>query len=179
MPYAIELYFDPATEKTIRDFWDVLAAAGIPSPLIPAGHRPHLTLAIYEGFDLERAGDDFLRFAGTVPPLRLTLPSIGIFPTQEGVLYIGVTPLVSLLDLHRRCHELLSPYTTGPREYYLPGRWVPHCTLTNNLSIEDIARGVPLCCQLGLPLIATVEEIGICEVSPAHCSTLTVHGVTG
>ncbi|MGV0802617.1 2'-5' RNA ligase family protein, partial [Mycolicibacterium elephantis] len=46
MVHSVELVFDPATEAVIRDIWDALRDAGIPSQA-PAS-RPHATLTVAE-----------------------------------------------------------------------------------------------------------------------------------
>jgi len=54
MPFAVEMYFDPATEAEIRALWNSLAQAGVSSRLPDSGSRPHISLAVFQSLDPAR-----------------------------------------------------------------------------------------------------------------------------
>jgi 2'-5' RNA ligase len=172
MPIAVELYFDSASEEIIRDLWRAIAAAGFPSSLLEAGYRPHISLAICESLDVAAIRPALSSFAGNLSPFSCTLSHIGIFPTMQGVLFLGPTVTTELLDLHASFHTLFASYARDQHEYYLPGRWVPHCTLTYDISTPEIAGAMMTACQASLPIEVKLEEIGISDVSPVHCRNL-------
>ena len=174
MPIAVELYFDSASEQIVRDLWEVIAEAGLPSPLADAGYRPHISLAICESLDVAAILPELQSFAEGLAPFTCVLSSIGIFPTAQGVLFLGATVTHELLELHTSFHRIFAKYAHEQHEYYLPGKWVPHCTLTYDLSIPEIARAVTLCYPKSLPITVMIQEIGISDVSPVHCTSLCI-----
>ncbi len=46
MPFVGELYFDPSTEKRIRDAWKALDEKGISDSMPKGGYRPHVSLGV-------------------------------------------------------------------------------------------------------------------------------------
>jgi 2'-5' RNA ligase len=177
MPYAIELYFDSQAETAVRHIWQAIADAGSSSPMLEAGHRPHVSLAVYDSEDLDTAesGQALASFARLLAPFPLLLSHIGIFATAEGVLYLGATATEDLLALHARFHDVFADYAHHLRPYYRVGRWVPHCTLAHELSAAACADLLPLCWSAPLPLQVTVQEIGISRVSPTSCDFTFVY----
>jgi 2'-5' RNA ligase len=177
MPYAIELYFDPQTDGAIRGLWQNIAAAGVRSAMIEARYRPHLSLAVCGDLDVEAMHDPLATFAATLSPFELALPTIGLFTRPEGVLFLGVTVTESLLALHRRFNHIITPHTSTLRSYYCVGQWVPHCTLAFGLERDELLIAAGACLSLELPLYATVQEIGISDVSPDSCRPLHAVGI--
>ncbi len=176
MPFAVELYFDPASEATIRRIWQAIAQAGLKSPMLEAGYRPHVSLAVYDGdtLDVNSLIQELAAYALTIAPFSLTLSSIGLFPTAEGVLFFGVTVTKDLLELHTGFHRAFARYADRLRPYYAAGKWVPHCTLSFGVSVEESVTILPICWQTPLPIQGQVEEIGLGEVSPSRCDFLSV-----
>ena len=80
MPYAVELYFDKATEITLRRIWQAIAEAGFKSPMLDAGCRPHISLAVYDNdaLDVDSLQQDLTAYAETVSSFKLVLSNIGI-----------------------------------------------------------------------------------------------------
>jgi 2'-5' RNA ligase len=176
MPFAVELYFDPASEATIRRIWQAIAQAGLKSPMLEAGYRPHVSLAVYDGDTLDVANliQDLRSYAPTIAPFSLALSTIGLFPTAEGVVFLGVTVTKDLLELHTGFHRAFARYAGQLRSYYAVGNWVPHCTLSAGVSVDDSAAILPICWSTPLPIQGQVEEIGLAKVSPVHCDLLFV-----
>lgn len=176
MPFAVELYFDPASETTIRRIWQAIAQVGLKSPMLEAGYRPHVSLAVYDGdsLDVNSLIQDLAAYAATIAPFNLTLSSIGLFPTAEGVLFFGVTVTKDLLELHAGFQRAFARYADRLRPYYAVGNWVPHCTLSSGVAVDDSAAILPICWSTSLPLQGQVEEIGLAKVSPVHCDLLFV-----
>ena len=173
MPFVAELYFDPSTEERIRKAWQALDEVGISDSMPKGGYRPHISLGICNHLELDAFAQELSAFAAGIMPFRLPFPNIGIFSTSEGVVYWGATATKQLLDLHTKFHEIFKKYAKEQREYYTVGQWVPHCTLAFGLSEDQIAEAVSVCRQMGLPVSTEVKEIGLVEVSPTGCRTLS------
>ena len=168
MAYAISLFFDNATDKSVRALWRRIEAAGHSSFLAQGPFHPHLTLAIYERLDTEGFRDPLATLAACQPPLLVALPSVGTFPGSEGAVFLAATMTAALLGLHRQVHTLLIEYGETPVPYYVPDRWNPHCTVARFLTPVQVAPTVALCRDL-IPdtLLGTLTQIGVIE-TPAE-----------
>lgn len=87
-------------------------------------------------------------------------------------MYLGAVVTEQLLSIHSEFTSRLAGQVTGVRPYYLPGNWVPHCTLAYGLSIAAIPGAVEVCSRFTLPLITQIKEISLVEV-PKHREVLT------
>ncbi len=143
MAHALELLFDPTTEAEIKDAWARLDAAGLPSLATRTHrrHRPHATLAVAERIETTRRQEARDRLAAA--HLDVTLCSPAVFQ-QSGVLYLSVVPTLALLRLHREVHAALGDSLVAPWDTYAVDAWVPHCTLAQDLTRAQLARGVEL-----------------------------------
>jgi 2'-5' RNA ligase len=164
MILALILFFDDEATQTVSCIWEALDAEGVPSLATApnATYEPHVTLAVFET-------DDPARCAGLVSDIcrahlgmSLTLESLGFFPTDESVAFLGVVPTRQLLDLHRSIYERLVPEVDGFREYYLVDSLMPHCTLA--LGVSDLSSVARVVERFSLPVVARVESIQLVEL---------------
>lgn len=163
MGFAVQMYFDRQTEARLRDLWEALARAGVNSHMIDVGARPHVSLAIFP-----RVGIDSLRpamedFARRTPPLAVRLTSVGSFPGQEGVVFLSPLASDGLLGTHRRYHECLARLDAQPDPRYLPGLWVPHCTVAVHAGPHEVAEAVRICLASDVFGPGRFEQIGLVE----------------
>jgi 2'-5' RNA ligase superfamily len=173
LPYAVEMYFDQTADATLRGLWQAMTHAGIRTGMIESGQRPHVTLAVYDtlvddGWFLATLEE----FAGVTAPLALTLGTIGIFPTSEAVLYLGVTMTGALYDLHTAYHTWFSDYKSGLRSYYAPNFWIPHSTIGYGLSLESMFAAIQCCAAFTFPITAHVQGLGLVEVTAEACHVI-------
>ncbi len=160
MAQALEMFLDEAAERDVRRLWARIDAAGVPSLAgqTHGRHRPHVTLGIAES--LAAVSRDALRSVLVEAPIRLDLHTLGTFPGEEGAIFLAVTTEGRLLRLHQRVHEILAQGAQEPWEYYRPGRWVPHCTLTQRLGPRQVL--VAMGAVLGYhPIHSVVASVGI------------------
>jgi 2'-5' RNA ligase superfamily protein len=170
--HAIEMLFDDQADAEVRGLWQVLAGAGLPSLATRTHrrHRPHVSLTVCESLD----GTDLTRLRAVLadrhPVLQLYV--LGIFPGPGGVLFLGVQVTTSLLALHAEAHEALAgqPVTHWP--YYLPGNWVPHCGLAQDLDSTGVVEAFRLL-QGYRPITATVTSAGITDTNTGQVTPLT------
>jgi len=111
--FAIEMYFDRTSEMAVQTIWDALAAAGLPSLAGIPGCRPHVSLGVCGNLDVPSFSVALSGFAGSMAPFPITFSGIGVFSTEEGVLYLGVTVTRALLALHERFFLLSLRGTQG------------------------------------------------------------------
>jgi 2'-5' RNA ligase len=166
MAFGILLYFDPVTQQRITAIQDLLTQRGVPPIPAHLRTRPHISLGLFEGPFPGRLTGQIRRFAQDTAGIGVGFGSIGMFPTQEGVVFL--TPIVTnqLLHLHKRLYQevALSGYET--EQSYLPGKWVPHCTLAIRLSAEEIHTAIDICREEQVYMNGQISEIGGIEYPP-------------
>ena len=69
--------------------------------------------------------------------VRLDFQTVGTFINTQTLFY---SPSVTeeLLELHSDHHRNFASFIDDEELVYLPGKWVPHCTLANRLSEEKL-----------------------------------------
>lgn len=168
MGFAVEMYFDRQAEERIGMLWEELASRGIDCLLPAVGSRPHISLAVFEQIDLDRMQEEVERFAARQRPVPLTLSSVGVFPTPEGVVFLAPVVTPELLEAHRRFHERIEATRSRSRDHYLPGQWVPHCTIATSLTHDRVPLTLEICGRSRAfgPLVLT--EVGLVEFRPVR-----------
>ncbi len=171
MPFAVEMFFDESADKRVREVWDDLARTNLTSCMIDGGYRPHVTLGVFEGYTSPQFENEFRLFTEKHGVFSVKFDYLGVFPRPEGVVYFGAVVTGQLLSVHGEFTRRFASLMMGIRPYYLPGSWVPHCTLAYGLSMAAIPAAVEVCSRFTLPLIAQVKEIGLIEI-PKHREVL-------
>ena len=179
MPFAVEMYMDDESESRVRCIWKSLAKAGIKSAMLDAGYRPHVSVGVCEELDVEGLAKELSSFAETIPAFEMTLSNVGLFPSSEGVIFLGVTPTQRLLDVHGAFHRFFGKYAKSQRTTYHAGSWVPHCTIAFGVLDDTIPLAVEICRRAVLPIRSRVEEIGMAEVSPISAKVLSAYRLAG
>jgi 2'-5' RNA ligase len=169
---AIEMFFDDQADADVRQLWHLLADAGLPSlaTFSHRRHRPHVSLTGTESFD----GVDLSEVRQVLGDchLDLDLHALARFPTQQGVLFLGVVVTAPLLALHERVHETLRGQSITHWPYYVPGRWVPHCTLARGMDGDSMAAAVRLLHGVA-PISAKVASVGVTDTTTGDITPLT------
>lgn len=172
MAHAVQLLFDDRTDAAVRALWQRLDAAGVPSL---AGHshrrhRPHVTLAV-AGAIAARTRDALRVDLAPLAVPDLWLHTLGAFPTERSPLFLGALVDTELLAVHSTAHDVLAGRVQQPSAYYLPGAWVPHCTLAPDLTADQLASGLVALHPVS-PVRATVQGIGICDTRTGEVDVL-------
>lgn len=172
MADALEVFFADTADAAVRALWDRLDAAGVPSL---AGwshrrHRPHVALAV--AGTIPRRTRDALRADLALLALpQLWLYTLGTFPTEQNVLFLGAVVDTELLAVHSAAHDALAGRVRQPLAHYLPGAWVPHCTLAHDLTADQLAAGFRALHPVP-PVRATVVELGITDTRTGEVDVL-------
>jgi 2'-5' RNA ligase len=166
MGYAVELYFDSQTEKSIWDLRHALIAEGISSTISGLGDRPHVSLAVFAEADPDRLISTSKELADMTEAFDFQLSAIGTFPTEQNVLFLSPVLTSKLLGLHRDFHDRLAEGQLTPSAYYIPGNWIPHCSVEMEIPDEQFSKALELCRKDFKPLHGRFEEIGIVEFRP-------------
>ena len=169
MNHAISLYFEEQLETAILAVWDRLSTHGIDTlATVSSGTiRPHITLAAHKDIaDTEGLVSHFEKFGEQAVPMVVSFQSIGLFPSDESVLYFAPTVTRQLLATHTLLHQHLNEFSDCAVDYYTVDRWVPHSTISINVSQAQISHAVSAIAErLTFPLSGRVVEIGLDEVT--------------
>lgn len=142
MAQSVELTFPVEADGALRDQWDRLADAGLPSSRRSAPsphHAPHITL--YAAAAIPEAAD--ARLPGLLDGLQLhvRVGALTIFGPRRGrcVLVRTVLPSAELVALQRAVAELCE---TPPDSAFAAGRWSPHVTLAPRIGVEQVGTAL-------------------------------------
>ncbi|HEX2284039.1 MAG TPA: 2'-5' RNA ligase family protein, partial [Mycobacterium sp.] len=139
MVHSVELVFDRDTEAVIRNIWDGLREAGIPSQA-PAS-RPHVTLTVAEG--IEPDVDALLVSLTDRFPLRCVVGAPLLFGRSQLIVTRVIVPTPDLLTLHADVYRLSLPHVRpGPMANSLPGQWTGHTTLARRVHGHQLGRAL-------------------------------------
>ena len=145
MQYAVELYFDKATETTIFSLAEKIADAGISTKFLDWKTRPHLTLGCFNDVDEEKCMERLKAFAEAHKAMPAYIGSVGMFPDTKTIF---LSPVMNrgMYRLQRELHDCMAGFDAKGWEWYLPERWVPHCTIA--LTGEDREQAFYEACDL-------------------------------
>jgi len=164
MPFAVELTLDVEAGTAVRHLWHAVADAGVADFMLRSGAAPHVTLAVYDDLDVEAYVTRLGAFAAATAPQPVRFASLGVFP-NSGVVFLAPLVTPALLAVHARFHAEFAP-PGASWAHYLPGQWVPHCTLAMELAPDAIAPAVEVCRHAALPLAGRLVEVGVIEFRP-------------
>lgn len=147
MQYAIELFFDAATEKALFRYPQRIAEEKLSTKYLKWKTRPHITLACFNDVDESECIEKLRLFAQSQKPLPAHIGSLGMF-TDTKTIFASPIMTASMYHLQREIHKTLQDFDTHGWEWYLPDRWVPHCGLA--LMREDAEESFYQACNLTL-----------------------------
>lgn len=113
-------------------------------------------------------------FVRMVVGLSSAFAAVGTFPGKEGVVFLAPVVSSELLALHRTFHEQLLQLGQRSWEYYLPGRWIPHCTVGLGLAGSSLSEAIALCRSSTALGPFGIRELGLIEFRPV--TTVCIHG---
>ena len=141
MALAVCLLFDRRSDRILRSLWDRLEDLGVPTlrSHTHGRHVPHLSLAVLRQWQ----HDEVKKAVEALPdggPVNLYFDALGTFRRGRAWLVPAVT--ADVLRRQERTVSALAATSADLHRHYVPGVWVPHCT---------IAPRVPL---VALPVLA-------------------------
>lgn len=163
MVQALEFFFDDDADAAVRKLWNRLEQAGIPSLATRTHrrHRPHVTFALATSIPAatrEALRADLARLS--IP--RLWLYTLGAFSLVDRVIHLTAVVDTELLAVHSAVHDVLAGRVRNPSAYYLPGSWIPHCTLTQGIEPAQVAAGFATLYPVE-PIRATITEVAVVD----------------
>lgn len=172
MAQALEFWFDDAADAAVRKLWRRLDEAGVPSlaTRTHGRHRPHVTFAL-QGAIPPRTREALREDLRLLAIPNLWLSTLAAFSASEPVLMLAAVVDTELLAVHSAVHDVLAKKVKQPQAYYLPGSWVPHCTLAQGLEPAQVAAGFAALYPVE-PIRARVDAIAIVDTHTGEAETL-------
>jgi 2'-5' RNA ligase len=150
--------FDEKTEVRLREQWQAVADAGIHTIMPALDYPPHLTLMGAEGFEMDALRSAVAQFCEQTAPLVVHLASIGVFPGDNGVVFLTPTADRALLDFHDAFWRMTGPLIQGASSYR-PDDWSPHVTMAYPLRPRQVSAAVDTLARGWQPISARIEGI--------------------
>lgn len=101
--------------------------------------------------------EDFYKYTSKI---AISLSSLGTF-MKSGLLFVAPTPSIQLLNFHEQHHQKFKTFQDDPHSFYLPNRWVPHCTIANRLSRDKLKEALDYCMNRMKMMDAQIMEVSI------------------
>lgn len=168
MGFAVELHIDEINAAPIVALSDAIYAQCGGENLTGIGAHPHISLTVFAQLEPAPMAALLAEFAAATPPLPVTFAAVGVFPTTQGVVYLAPVVTPQLLAIHAHFHHLLSQLATASNAYYLPGSWIPHCTVGFELPAEKVGTAVTLCQQAPVFQPVTLTTVRLIEFRPVR-----------
>ena len=165
--YAVHLYFDVETTARITTIWQAIHAAGLSSEMFEGAYLPHFSLAIGDVPDIDQLEKQLAEYAQENTPFTINFSYIGIFPTNPGVVYLGLTMTPELMAYHQVFHTQFATNFVTQWAHYLPGNWVAHCTVGFKLDPALVPQVVAIIQEQAEAIInqpVQVEKIGLVQI---------------
>lgn len=166
MGYSIELYFDNRFEEKIRLLWDQLDRAGVPSLLPGIGSRPHISLALFESCVEEQVSELIEKYFTDFPNTSIAFPAFALIPGKLQTIFLVPAVNRKLLERQEKLFQLLIDHGHKPLARYQPEKWLPHCSISKELSASKALKTIEVCQKSRVPETAKVVEAGFIEFRP-------------
>ncbi|MGG5735934.1 MULTISPECIES: 2'-5' RNA ligase family protein [Bacillus cereus group] len=161
--YAIIATFDCVFTNKVRELQNELTNIIETNEL--AGVEPHITLADYKELDVNlytKRLEEFVVFQENIS--TVTFPSVGTFLTN-GTIFLAPNITDELLRLHHSYHDYFKTFHDNQKSYYVPGRWVPHCTIANQLNVNQFLGAIEYLYEKFEITRASIEKLKLIKVN--------------
>lgn len=171
MALSVCLLFDERAERAVRRLWDRLEERGVRTlrSHTHGRHVPHLSYAVLHAFDtadVEKVLEDLTDPGG----LALGLEGVGFF--RRGRCWLIPSVSGALLERQRRVVAAVTATGAGLHWNYLPGVWVPHCTLAPRVQANDVPTVIRTVNEV-LPLRVRFGAAGLVDSADGTVRPLT------
>ncbi|PYF99102.1 2'-5' RNA ligase superfamily protein [Georgenia satyanarayanai] len=137
MALAVCLLLDPADERALVGLWRRVEDAGVPSMATHTHgrHLPHLSYAVLHGYDVDAVRD---AVAGLPDGGPLTLHLTAVATAPRGRAWLVPAASAELVRRQRAVVEAVTATGAELHRHYVPGRWLPHVSLTPRARLVDL-----------------------------------------
>lgn len=162
--YAVIALFDVVLEQRIKKIWEELESNGISYYAREVEDRvPHITLASYKEVSLTHFIHEMETFYRNKGKIQVDFQTVGSF-INTPTLFYAPTVTKELIELHSSHHRHFDSFNNDEESLYLPDKWVPHCTLANRLSKEELQEAYSYCLKISEKLEGEINRIGLIRI---------------
>jgi 2'-5' RNA ligase len=160
--HALVAFFDSEADRKVRELQQRVGAT----------HRypPHLTYAV-AGTIGQKVRKELREDLERLWMPDLYLHTLSTFSSSENVLMLGAVVDTELLAVHSAIHDVLASKVKNPNAYYLPGNWVPHCTLVHDVDDEAVKAAFAAVFPVE-PIRAKVREVSVVDTQTGEIDVL-------
>jgi len=168
--YAVIALFDATLEQKIKKMWEGLESNKISYYAQEVEDRvPHITIASYKEIPVKYFINEIEIFYKNKRQVQLDFQTIGSFVSTRTLFY-SPTVTKGLIDFHSNHHQYFASYNKEEDSLYLPGKWVPHCTLANRLSQEKLQEAYSYCLEINEKIEGKINRIGLIKIDGSKCA---------
>jgi len=161
MKISVILTLDKASQDKINKLKQLLNKNRIDTSIIV----PHVTIAAFEACNEDSFISAVANFAARQSAIPLTLASIGTFMTPKNVIFYAPVMTDALKDANRKIHKLILDKFYITDKHYMPGSFVPHCTIASKITDEQMAKAfVLLKTNNILPLDVVLDNLCVLQI---------------
>lgn len=167
---SVELIFDRESEKKIRNIWLEIYDNNLSKWMLDSGSVPHIALAVFDEIDVKDLVPLVEKFARENSVFALNMVNIGLFPSDEGVVFLSPVITSDLLNTHRKLHQMIDIELGGVKkwEYYLPEKWVPHTTIGIEINKEKALGVTKYLLNNFKPFTVKIEGVMVIKYRPTQ-----------
>ncbi|GAB3466828.1 2'-5' RNA ligase family protein [Actinophytocola sediminis] len=172
MGQAVQFWFDDAGDRAVRELWERLERAGVPSVATRTHrqHRPQVSFAVAGGIPA-RVRDDLAGDLRLLAIPNLWLSTLAASAAPDAGLMLAAVVDTELLAVHSAVHDVLAKRVRSPSAYYLPGSWVPHCALAEGIEPAQVIAGFAALHPVA-PIRARVSAVAVVDTHTGETQTL-------
>lgn len=159
MALAVCLLFDRRSERAIRALWDRIEQEGVPSLRSHTHglHVPHVSYAVLRRWD-QAAVTAALADLADGSPVELSFDGVGLFRRGRTWLVAGVS--AEFVARQSRVVEAVTATGAELHKHYVPGIWLPHCSLAPRAMLAQLPAVVGTVLDV-LPLQARLNRAAL------------------
>jgi 2'-5' RNA ligase superfamily len=156
---AVCLLFDRQSERAIRALWDRIEQQGVSSlrSHTHGRHVPHVSYAVLRSWD-QAAVAAALAGLGDGSPVELSFDGVGLFRRGRTWLVAGVS--ADFVTRQSRVVEAVTATGAELHKHYVPGIWLPHCSLAPRAMLAQLPAVVGVVLDV-LPLRARLDRAAL------------------
>ena len=172
MALAVCLLFDRRSERAVRALWDRLEQQGVPSlrSHTHGRHVPHVSYAVLRSWD-QAAVTAALVELGDGAPVDISFDGVGLFRRGRTWLLAGVG--AEFVARQQRVVGAVSATGAELHKHYVPGTWLPHCSLAPRATLAQLPAVVAAVFDV-LPLRARLDRAALVNNATGELNPLPV-----
>ena len=145
MAGAISICARNPTRQGVVSLWHQAGKFEDEPSMPKLGYPPHITFAIYDEIDQQKLHQVMRSVFSAVQPVRILFDRIAFFDASPLILWAAPSDRSKLDDVHDAIHRHLTQDEC--RAHYVPGNWIPHCTLATDIPDHNRAAAIAFATQ--------------------------------